>query len=108
MFYTGIHNWQNDKAVKQVLAFSHAEAAVAYISHIITEIANVGIENYNENGFGAAYKLRAVLDRNGDWIPLIREANKWQQRGLLWEGDPCKTPEEAIKECKKAIEEHKF
>jgi len=66
------HDWQNDPAVKQILVFPNHEAKENFYKAFNAEVKEKGIENASDNNKGAIYKLRAVKDSDGHYIPVIR------------------------------------
>ena len=108
MFFSGMHKWQYSDAVLQVLVFETPKKMGEFISGIIGEITLRGTVDYEENGLGAIYKFRAVRTGDDLWLPVIRSALAVSGGKQLWCGVPCSTPEEAIKQCKKALKLGKF
>lgn len=80
--FSTVHDWQNDTAVKQVLVFSSNEAKELFYSAYQGRILLDGVSNASDSGIGAVYKLRAVKDNTGKYIPLIRCGFTGK---LLWE-----------------------
>lgn len=62
--------------------FAKSEFYAAY-AHATKKGKDVAaIETYSDTGNGVAYKVRAVLDAYGQWIPLIRCGHTGQ---IIWE-----------------------
>lgn len=70
--YSDIHDWQANPCVKQILVFPNYEAKNNFTIAFEAEVKEKGVEDANENNKGAVYKLRAVKDSDGHYIPVIR------------------------------------
>lgn len=97
--FSEAHNWQNDEAVKQVRVFASEYAKFEFdteYSHATKNGKDVAaIEDFSDTANGVAYKVRAVLDAYGQWIPLIRCG---QTGCLIWESNLTQdTWQEAMK-----------
>lgn len=88
LIFSEIHNWQNCESVKQIHVFasefakSEFYAAYAHATKNGKDVA--AIESYSDTGNGVAYKVRAVLDAYGQWIPLTICGHTGQ---IIWESD---------------------
>ena len=94
-----IHAWQNDPAVQQVLVFSSEEMKTKFEETMKQRLAEpeVGVEDVSDSDAGAIYKLRAVKDSNGSWIPVVRCGFNGKK---LWEGrGRYGKPEFALRVC---------
>lgn len=98
--FSEISPWQGDPAVMQMLVFSSQQMkdefektySIATQKHD-PELLKV----VSENNMGAIYKLRAVLDGEGQYVPVIRCG--FTGRHLV-ELDPEPTVKDAIAMCK--------
>lgn len=98
MIYGEQHSWQNSNAVQQVLVFETEQDKAKFDLEFANVVARDSIYNASENNLGAAYKLRAVLESNDEWRPLIRDPFTG---GLLVEHrNTFATAEEALEQCK--------
>lgn len=74
--FSEVHNWQNNEAVKQIRVFTSEFAKNDFDSEYNSATKDgkntAEIETFSDTGNGVAYKIRAVLDAYGSWIPLIR------------------------------------
>lgn len=73
MIASEVHAWQNDPAVQQILLFGSHRAKKRHDEGMAKQIAE-GVEPYDliDTGYGAVYKLRAVLNNDDSWTPIIR------------------------------------
>lgn len=83
--FSEIHNWQGESAVKQILVFPSELLKNEFDKEFAERLEKDGIEKASDSNAGAVYKLRAVKDGNGDYIPVIRCGSSGE---LLWEGQP--------------------
>lgn len=98
--FSEIHPWQGDPAVMQVLVFSSQQMKEEFEKtySIATQKHDPKlVEVVSENNMGAIYKLRAVLDGEGKYVPVIRCGFTG---GHLVELDPEPTVKAAIEICK--------
>ena len=98
--FSELHPWQNETAVMQVLVFSSHEMQVAFQQaySIATQKHDPKlVEGVSDSNMGAIYKLRAVLNSDGMYIPTIRCGFTGL---LLKEFPPEITVEECILRCK--------
>lgn len=72
MLYSGIHNWQGDDAVKQVLVFGSFPAQKRFESEFAEQVQQKGLEKASDTNLGAVFKLRAVLNSDNRWDALVR------------------------------------
>jgi hypothetical protein len=91
--YSGIHNWQNEPAVKQILVFPDPVAKHLFESEFAARIEKEGISYASDSRIGAVYKLRAVKDDSGKYVPTIRGGDHAE---LLWTGEPLADPMVAL------------
>lgn len=92
MILSQVHNWQNDKAVKQILVFASAFDKQDFEKAFSYRVAEVGIDEANDSSIGAIFKLRAVRDGNRKYIPILRTGSGY----CLWEGEPTEKWESAL------------
>ena len=97
--FSNAHNWQDDAAVKQVLVFSNIFMYDSFNHKFVELVQQHGVSYATDSGIGAIYKLRAVKDSAGFWIPVIRCGFTGK---FLWEDYPARhtTPEAALAVCK--------
>jgi len=97
------HAWQGNEAVQQILVFPN-DRIVAKFESIMkerNEAAGMDKSNVSDSDAGAIYKLRAVKNGNGKYIPIIRCGIDGYQ---LWEGAIVyEQPKEALSECFKYL-----
>ncbi len=72
MTFSEVHDWQGDSAVKQILVFPSGQAETKFKESFAVIVSAEGIEDASDTGLGAVYKLRAVKDGNGQYIPVVR------------------------------------
>lgn len=92
--FSNIHNWQNDPAVAQILVFSDRESKQLFDKQFAERIKKDGVESASDAGIGAVYRLRAVKDGNGKYVPVIRAG---AHSGLIWEGEPLDDKMKALR-----------
>lgn len=91
------HFAQGDPAVTQILVFPHSYAQMQFEAAYAKRLELQGLRDVDDNGIGAVYKLRAVLDNKGNYVPLIRCGVTAQ---FLWECNTTyKTIDLALAEC---------
>ena len=98
--YSKMHAWQNEPAVQQVLVFSSPMMEASFEEAYCRVTNNrdpVLVAKQSDSGMGAIYKLRAVLNSDDQYDPVIRCGFTGIQ---LAELTPEVTPEEAIQACK--------
>lgn len=98
--YSQIHAWQNEPAVQQVLVFSSPMMEGSFEEAYCRATNNrdpVLVAKQSDSDMGAIYKLRAVLNSDGKYDPVIRCVFTGV---LLADLTPEATPEEAIQACK--------
>lgn len=98
--YPEMHAWQNEPTVQQVLVFSSPMMKGSF-EEAYCRATNgrdpVLVAKQSDSDMGAIYKLRAVLNGNGQHVPVIRCGFT----GIhLAELTSEATPEEAIQACK--------
>lgn len=98
--FSKIHPWQGDSAVMQVLVFSSYAMSIRF-KDAYAKATNNGdaklVESVSDSNMGAIYKLRAVLNRDGQYVPTIRCGFTG---GHLLELDPVPVDKDAIQLCK--------
>lgn len=95
--FTKMTDWQDDPAVKQILVFPNDDTKEIFNKDFAVLVEKEGIANASDSNLGAVYKLRAVKDSKGQWIPVIRCGITGMH---LWEShDRFNTPDVAIKMC---------
>lgn len=98
--FSEIHPWQGDPAVMQVLVFSSYAMSIRF-KDAYAKATNNGdaklVESVSDSNMGAIYKLRAVLNNEGQYIPIVRCGFTG---GHLLELTPEPTVEDAIEMCK--------
>lgn len=86
MIFSEVHNWQNINEVKQIRVFSShfakTEFDIEYAKSTNYGEDSLAVQSFSDTGNGVAYKIRAVLDGNDNWVPLIRCGHTGQ---LIWE-----------------------
>ena len=98
--YSEMHAWQNEPTVQQVLVFSSPMMKGSFEEAYcrVTKYRDpVLVAKLSDSDMGAIYKLRAVLNGDGKYKPVIRCGFSGV---LLTELTPEVTPEEAIQACK--------
>jgi hypothetical protein len=82
--FSEIHNWQENEAVQQILVFSSPEMKDLFEHEMESRLVQERTqrndnptdsairENLSDSNAGAVYKLRAVKNSDGKWIPVIR------------------------------------
>lgn len=98
--FSEISPWQGDPAVMQMLVFSSQQMKDQFdknYSIATDEHDPERVKLVSENSRGAIYKLRAVLNGKGEYVPVIRCGFTG---GHLVELDPEPTVKDAIAMCK--------
>jgi hypothetical protein len=83
--FSKIHNWQAEKAVKQILVFPTQLLKDEFEKTYAQRLEKDGIGKASDSNAGAVYKLRAVKEGTGEYVPMIRCGSSGE---LLWEGKP--------------------
>ena len=94
MLFSKMYAWENDPAVMQVLVFACYEAQEVFNNLLPLQPMTAGGFPC-ENGIGAMYKIRAVQNENGKYIPCVRCGTTGREI-LYLTHLPKKTPQEAI------------
>ena len=86
LVFSEVHEWQSDPGVKQILVFSTSEMKDLFEREMSDRFDKAmdgyaGVDNdysakvkskLSDSNAGAVYKLRAVLNGKGMWVPIIR------------------------------------
>ncbi len=104
--FSKIHAWQNDQAVMQLNVYSSLEMKQQFESQYLIKTNNHDpefVSTASDTNMGIIYKLRAVLNSDGLYIPIIRCGFTGQ---LLWEsrGPAYKNHVEALVDCLKQLQ----
>lgn len=95
--FSDIHPWQGNLSVMQILVFPSDEARMHFDALFKVEVELHGVETASDNKLGAIYKLRAVRNNKGMFIPLLRCGFSGKH---LWESSVAfENANGALKEC---------
>lgn len=82
--FSKIHNWQGEKAVKQILVFPTQMLKDEFEKTYAQRVEKDGVERASDSNAGAVYKIRATKNSEGMYVPVIRCGSSGE---LLWEGE---------------------
>ena len=99
------HAWQGNEAVQQILVFPNYAMQEVFNKDFADLVEKQGIESASDSNLGAIYKLRAVKNGTGKYIPVIRCGVSGLE---LWEGGekhdvPSNALEYALTQLKRLI-----
>ena len=72
LVFSLVHNWKGDASVKQILVFPNYEAKMSFDTNMARRVSEYGADRASDSNAGAMYKIRAVLDNHGNYVPVLR------------------------------------